>query len=289
MRGHDAGTVNPFHGQCRLADLGVLTARGRDAVPFLQGQLSQDVTRLDAHAWRYAGYHNPQGRVIAVLRLVPAVDGVHCVLPRELVAAVAARLRRYVLRAKVTLADDSEVLQVIGAVHEDRRRELRIEPAPGGAVDDAALAARAAWRALDIAAGLPQVYPATSEVFVAQMLNLDLVGGIAFDKGCYTGQEIVARAHYRGRVKRRMQRFRAATGSRTALVPGSTGRLADGRAFQVVDAVALADGDTEFLAVAPLTAADPAAPGELAQDAPREPAATPVEARSLPLPYALPD
>ena len=69
---------------------------------------------------------------------------------------------------------------------------------------------RQRWRAgrcADIAEGLPQVYAATSEAFVAQMLNLDLLGAIAFDKGCYTGQEVIARAHYRGRVKRRMQRW----------------------------------------------------------------------------------
>ena len=67
--------------------------------------------------------------------------------------------------------------------------------------------ARDAWRLLDIADGVPQVYAATSEEFVAQMLNLDALGGISFEKGCYTGQEVIARAHYRGRVKRRMQRF----------------------------------------------------------------------------------
>ena len=72
----------------------------------------------------------------------------------------------------------------------------------GSAVGD-----RQTWLQLDIAAGLPQGYAATSEEFVAQMLNLDVLNGIAFDKGCYTGQEVIARAHYRGRVKRRMQRF----------------------------------------------------------------------------------
>jgi folate-binding protein YgfZ len=102
---------------------------------------------------------------------------------------------------------------------------------------------------LDIADGEAQVYAATSEEFVAQMLNLDALDAIAFDKGCYTGQEVIARAHYRGRVKRRLQRFRSRGPVR--LAAGESGTLADGRAFKVVDAVQLGDGRCEFLAVAP--------------------------------------
>ena len=96
-----------------------------------------------------------------------------------------------------------------------RRTSWRIH---GGAVD------RASWERADIAAGLPQVYTATSEAFVAQMLNLDLLGAIAFDKGCYTGQEVIARAHYRGRVKRRLQRWHATAG--TAPRAGDSARTA---------------------------------------------------------------
>src|SRR6185312_17370732 len=82
-------------------------------------------------------------------------------------------------------------------------------PRPDVRLPQSVPARREVWRQLDIISGLPQVYGATSEEFVAQMLNLDLVGAIAFDKGCYTGQEVIARAHYRGRVKRRLQRFRS--------------------------------------------------------------------------------
>jgi folate-binding protein YgfZ len=143
---------------------------------------------------------------------------------------------------------------------------------------------RESWRRLDIAAGQPQVYAATSEEFVAQMLNLDVLGAIAFDKGCYTGQEVIARAHYRGRVKRRLQRF--VSGGPLQLKPGDSGKLTDGRAYRVVEAVQLADSRCEFLAVAPLTAGEAetrAAPGAVAQDA------APVEAKQLSLPYRLPD
>jgi folate-binding protein YgfZ len=138
-------------------------------------------------------------------------------------------------------------------------------PRSGDAVDDATAGGnvglaradaggRAAWLRLDIAAGQPQVYAATSEEFVAQMLNLDALNAIAFDKGCYTGQEVIARAHYRGRVKRRMQRFVSRAACR--LAPGDSGLLADGRAFKVVLAAQLPDGRCDFLAVAPLVGAE---------------------------------
>ena len=142
------------------------------------------------------------------------------------------------------------------------------------------------WRALDVADGIPEVVAATSEAFVAQMLNLDLVDGIAFDKGCYTGQEVIARAHYRGKVKRRMQRFR--TGDPVKLSAGDAGTLSDGRHFKVVTAVQLGDGRSEFLAVAPMTSAS-GAPSPDDEAHPAQGAGTaPLNAETLPLPYALP-
>ena len=259
-----------LYGHCELADLGVLAVRGRDAVAFLQGQLSQDVTRLAVGTAAFAGCHTPQGRVIAVVRLLPAAEGIDCILPQELIEPLAAHLRKYVLRAKLTLTDGRGALRVLGIV-QGGMRTLR------------------AVAAGDAAAGMPQVYRATSGRFIAQMLNLDCVAGIAFDKGCYTGQEIIARAHYRGRVKRRMQRFRSLAPPRAPLGPGASGVLADGRPFEVVDAVTLADGRVEFLAVASLTgeplAGEPAA-GASAATSRREAA---IEVESLPLPYALPD
>ena len=147
---------------------------------------------------------------------------------------------------------------------------------------------RARWRALDIAAGLPQLYAATSGQFVAQMLNLDRIGAIAFDKGCYTGQEVIARAHYRGRVKRRMQRFVSSQPLR--LAPGDSGQLADARTFRVIDALEREDGRCEFLAVAALPgAAEAEASAPASEPPPREgsPTAQPISAEPLPLPYPL--
>jgi len=322
-----------------LGDLGVLRFRGADAVRFLQGQVSNDVERLSAERSQLAGYHNPQGRAIALLRLVQlAPDDVVAVLPRELIATVAGRLGKFVLRAKVKIADDSAEWRVEGlvaphgadiaadkenadtaAAFEARAsswaaaqfEQARAAAATAGELSSAAAqleeaesvvplptasavvlpdsvhgqsrsggavivrvgavparwlvlspaderaplagcdaAARDVWRRLDIADGEAQVYAATSEEFVAQMLNLDALDAIAFDKGCYTGQEVIARAHYRGRVKRRLQRF--VSREAATLAVGESGTLADGRAFKVVEAVTLADGRREFLAVAPI-------------------------------------
>ena len=281
--------------------LGVMRAHGADAIPFLQGQLSNDTTRT-AGQWQLSGYHTPQGRVIALLRLTQlAPDDLLAVMPLELVPLVVARLKRYVLRAKVQLTDDSPQWQICGfaaaappalpagavSLPYGSSRHLALLPqsaaAPAGAIDGT----RSDWLAADIAEGLPQVYVATSEAFVAQMLNLDVTDGIALDKGCYTGQEIIARAHYRGQVKRRMQRF--ISDAPCTLLPGQTGKFADGRSFKVVDAVAVEHGRCEFLAVANPPPADVDASAH-ADEAEAVGAATEIllSAQQLPLPYALP-
>jgi folate-binding protein YgfZ len=199
--------------------LGVLAFRGPDAAKFLQGQLSADTEQLEPGKNTLAGLHNPQGRVIALLDVTRASpEEFLATLPLELLDPVAQRLRKYLLRSKVRI----EVLDASGAM-------------PGK--QDLA----------DVRAGVPQVYAATSESFVAQMLNLDLLGAIAFDKGCYTGQEVIARAHYRGKVKRRMQRWRIDGGQ--PLQPGDAARGPDGRALTVVRVAALAGGGQELLAV----------------------------------------
>jgi folate-binding protein YgfZ len=271
-------------------DFGVLRARGPDAISFLQGQLSNDCTRLQRGQLQLSGYHTPQGRAIALLRLtLLAPDDVLAILPRELVSVVATRLKRFVLRAKVQITDESAQWQVLGFHHTvpvlpagavcaayGSSRHLVVVPGSLDVDAAAVTGTRQDWVACDIEEGLPQVYLATSEAFVAQMLNLDLTGGIALDKGCYTGQEIIARAHYRGQVKRRMQRFSSLIAC--TLVPGQTGTLGDGRGFKVVEAVATADGRSEFLAA---TNFDPEAHAQ-AQ------AQVIIAAQQLDLPYALP-
>jgi len=252
------------HSTTALPPLGGIRALGPDAVKFLQGQVSNDVALLRPGESQLAGLHNAQGRVIALLRLVLiGPDEVLAILPRELAAPAAARLSKYTLRAKVKITDVSG---------EDWASALHLShPAIEGSSGSPAA----------IAAGIPQVYAATSEQFVAQMLNLDVLGGISFTKGCYTGQEVIARAHYRGRVKRRMQRFRTLTTA--TLAPGDAGKLKDGRSFRVVDAASLADGRCEFLAVAPVAVGQ--AEEEASSDAG---AASVLDAEQLTLPYELP-
>jgi folate-binding protein YgfZ len=288
---------------CLLQDYGVLRFSGADVVKFLQGQLSNDVTTLAAGTpaagtLLRAGLHNPQGRTLALLALAAEEQGdILALLPLELVAAVAAHLRRYLLRAKVAINDVSSELRVLGlpsltaadtlagrrvgyGVPRDARA-LLLQSALDAVPAEATLP-REQWRALDIAAGLPQVYSETSQQFVAQMLNLDCISAISFTKGCYTGQEVIARAHYRGRIKRRMQRF--VSGAPLQLKPGDCGRLEDGRSFRVVDATSRADGRCEFLAVA----SSNGAPQE-ADETGQLLALGGIAVSTLPLPYALPE
>ncbi|HET9474201.1 MAG TPA: hypothetical protein VFO82_09925 [Steroidobacteraceae bacterium] len=230
--------------------LAVLAVRGPDAAKFLQGQLSADTEQLAPGSSTLAGLHNPQGRVVAVLSISrTSPDEFLAALPRELVAAVAQRLRRFVLRSRVRIEEVPDA-------------------GPGQASELEA-----------VRQGVPQVYAATSEQFVAQMLNLDLLGAIAFDKGCYTGQEVIARAHYRGRVKRRMQRWLNASG--TELKPGDNALGPDGRSLVIVRTAPAGSGQ-ELLAVG--TFGDGAAvPAHAEGDARGVMLSGP-----LPLPYELP-
>jgi len=274
--------------------MGVLAFRGPDAARFLQGQLSADVEELGNGASTLAGLHNLQGRVIALLALLrTAPEELLAVLPRDLVGVVEQRLRKYILRSKVRIEDVSATLRVLGCAVEPASlpgvhripwadRWILVLPANQPGVSASGISARTDWERADIVSGLPQVYQSTSETFVGQMLNLDLLGAIAFDKGCYTGQEVIARAHFRGKVKRRLQRWHAPSGQQPQ--PGGSARTADGRSLTVVRAAAGANGGWDLLAVGTFASdavspesAEPAAGNDLVVDGP------------LPLPYAMPE
>jgi len=258
-----------------------LRATGADSDAFLQGQLSNDVRKLAETQAQLASYNSPKGRMLAVLTLLRAGEDILLELPRSIADATLARLKMFVLRAKVTLsrADDLDALAVIGAGAPALLESLQL-PAPQAALQVArdetrgitvlrrlgaqprysvlgpreaiaALREKIAppllqpegtqWRRADIEAGVPVVLPETREHFVAQMANLDLLGGISFNKGCYPGQEIVARLHYLGQLKRRLFVARIA-GAPPA--PGSDVH-AEGEAQavgEIVDAVADGEG-----------------------------------------------
>jgi len=270
--------------------LGVISFSGTDAAAFLKGQLSAAAESLEVGASTLAGWHNPQGRSVALLAVVRTGQAEWlAVLPRELIPDVVPRLRKYVLRSKLKVEDLSDTVRVAGvdagpfgddfAAAAWGTRRLLIVPS---AREIAFEPSQDAWLLDDIREGLPQVYQATSEAFVAQMLNLDLLGAIAFDKGCYTGQEIIARAHYRGRMKRRMQRWHNSSG--TDLNPGDAARGPDGRALTVVRVARDEAGGQELLAIGIFGVTGTP---ETAENTPADSGV--VVSGPMPLPYELPE
>jgi hypothetical protein len=207
--------------------LRAIRVSGADTRSFLQGQLSADIDALTPARPLLASCNSAQGRVQAVLWLVERSDDVALVLPASMIERTAVRLQRYVLRSKVKI-------EALPAAIELPQPHAYREPD---------------WRLAGIRAGLPQVYPETHEAFVAQMLNLDVLGGVSFEKGCYTGQEIIARTHFRGAIKRRMFRFGCAA---APPAPGTRILVGDQHAGDVVDAAATNEG-CELLAVITLT------------------------------------
>jgi folate-binding protein YgfZ len=216
-----------------LAHLAVLSVTGKDAASLLQGQVTCNVNEVTAYKSTLGAMCNPKGRVITTFLLLKKEDGFLLILPKALLEPIKKRLQMYVLRSVVTLADSSDTLCLIGLSAPDasplkqfdsylqngtifvslsslQNRQLIV------ADTDSAIAlwsdyvskqgfqpdSPGAWRYLDILSGIPWLSAETSEEFIPQMLNLDKLGGISFNKGCYTGQEVVARTHYLGKAKR---------------------------------------------------------------------------------------
>lgn len=235
--------------------LAVLTVAGKDAAKFLQGQITCNVNDIIETQSSLGALCNPKGRVIATFLLVKKADAFLMILPKVLLAPVKERLQKYILRSDVQLTDSSDDLCLIGLgypsgqpglslpepLFSTRRQDaifINLSPARDRCLvisePETAITLWAAWtgergfrpenseqwRYLDINAGLPWLTLETSEEFIPQMLNLDKLGGISFNKGCYTGQEIVARTHYLGKAKREM--FLAECTSSTAPEPNMT-------------------------------------------------------------------
>jgi len=296
----------------RLPELGIVRIEGSDARGFLQGQLSNDLRLLTPAASLLTSYNSSQGRVIALPRLIERDQETLAILPRQLIGKVIERLRKHVLRAKVVLTEVSEEFFVLGLLDFDASCALRHDiphavlpgthnldraissvrlpgPTPrhvllGPARELTPLHERLpaelpddeAWRAAAVAAGEPQIYSETSELFVAQMLNLDLIDALSFSKGCYTGQEIITRTQHLGRIKRRMLPFRLPPG-----VDARRGELvtvSPDRSGRVVESGRNSEGGFDILAVVPV-----AIPASEVTNDPASPSATP-----LALPYAIP-
>ncbi len=266
-----------------IPHFGVLGIRGEDAVSFLQGQLCNDVRRLDRTHAQLTGLSDARGRLQAIAyALSPQPDTIELILPRELLQPVAAILGRYVLRARVEITDVSDATELAtvpaaAAAAWLADRDVP-QPGPGSLAVTAAAGARLVrlpgaepqyllcqtpgdhpiatdsgerWELQRIRAGDPTVFTATRGLFVAQMTNLDILGGVSFEKGCYTGQEVIARTQHRGKIKRRMFRFAIPGGDipdpGAALMAagrkvGNVVRSAGSECLGVVRTDALADG-----------------------------------------------
>jgi folate-binding protein YgfZ len=291
----------------RLPHLGILRFTGADAASFLQGQLSNDTSRLAEQSALFAAYSSPQGRVLTLIYLLPHSTGIVAILPRELLAPTMERLRKFIMRAKVKIDDPGDSLIVVG-VHGEQALSALGAPfpaAPGRYIEQHGMGVAAVgleqrfwviasadtfsaaptldtpgervahdWRLADIRAGRPQIYSPTSETFVAQMLNLDLLDGISFTKGCYTGQEIIARTQHLGRIKRRMFHVQLPAGDWQI---GQALQLNDGRQGRVVEVSRVEDGH-EALAVLSL---------EAGAETDSMMAASAMTATLLPLPYSI--
>jgi folate-binding protein YgfZ len=216
----------------RLNRYGLLAVTGADARDFLHAQLTNDIAHLPADRAALAGWCTAKGRLLASLLVIPSPDGFLVQLARDIAASTAKRLSMYVLRSKVKITDESDRLAQIGVWASDgsiadvawdapnvrvrvgENRFLQIGPGLAGTCSRS----EEAWVLEEIRAGRPLITAATQDKFVPQMVNFEKLGAIDFQKGCYPGQEIVARAQYRGEVKRRLVHVRAPEG--TQLQPG---------------------------------------------------------------------
>ena len=303
---------------CDLSPLlGMLEVTGADAEAFLQGQLCSDVAALAPGATQYSAWCSPKGRVLAnFLVRRGAATTFQLMLCSGLSEAIATRLRAFVLRSQVKISDVGTATVRLGVGGPKGSAALRSSlgeppaiartatigdawvvdlPGPRYVVvvppdaaprcwqrlrERATPAGVAAWRWLTVRAGVPVITPATSDQFIPQALNWDALGGVSFQKGCYTGQEIVARTQYLGRLKERL--FLAHLG----VDPPEPGDRLYSSAFgeqacgTVVDAAAAPDGGSDALAVLQLAAADS---GDLHLGSPGGPPLA-----LLALPYGLP-
>ena len=214
-------------GAVRLAPWGVIRASGADAASFLHGQLTNDFAHLGMGQARLAAYCSAKGRLLAsFIAWKAAPDEILLACHASILAATLKRLSMFVLRSKCKLSDATSKVPLFGVSGDeaavadlptwgkrdaDGTQIVRLPDAAGvvraliasPAVASSDTLPLATWQWLEVQSGVPTIESATVEQFVPQMLNFELVGGVNFQKGCYPGQEIVARAQYRGTVKRR--------------------------------------------------------------------------------------
>lgn len=297
-----------------LDHLATLQFSGEDAAAFLQGQLTCDVEGLSPVSSTYGAFCTPQGRMLANFLLWRDPAGFFFMaISRDILTLVQKRLSMFVLRSKVKISDTAGALTLIGAAgpqsaaaiggaffelprapHEVRHQRsgtaIRLPDgrfvlacaAPQATALQQQIAAplqaagSSAWRWLDIRNGVPLVTAATQDRFVPQMANLELLGGVCFTKGCYTGQEIVARTQHLGKVKRRMflANVAAAAAAGDNLYSEDLGDQASG---MIINAEVSPDGGHDVLAVVQIASRESSTVRLKSADGPA--------LRFLPLPY----
>lgn len=282
---------------CDLSHYGLIAAYGEDTEAFLQGQFTNDINHIDSGHSQLSSFCTPKGRMLANFRVFKRKDTWYLSLPYELLEATLSRLRMFVMRSKVTLEDADDALvrfglngpqaaeqlkAITGSIPEEidavtQHKEYTIIRVAGieprfeiyGLLDgmtqlwqsldvDAAPAGANIWELLNIQAGIPVIVTQTAEAFVPQMANMELINGVDFKKGCYTGQEIVARMHYLGKLKRRMYRINIDTNQAPA--PGDSLYAEESKGGSgtgtIVSAQQQADGSYDALAVIQITDAE---------------------------------
>ena len=258
----------------RLPFFGVVRVSGDERAAFLHGQLSNDIEHLGVNQACYATYNTPKGRVIANMLVLNRGDDLLLVMAADLIETVVKRLRMFVLRAKVVfeplpefgaaavlgesaqalpaaephLAFAAEAHHGIYTVTLPHSGRLSIGLAADLPAYDAA--AENAWNLHEINSGYPWISAATKETAVAQMLNQHIIGGVHFRKGCYPGQEIIARAQYRGQVKRGLAVLRS-----DSLEAAGVAVLHEGEEAGQIINTALTDSGSINLAVIKFSAA----------------------------------
>ena len=249
--------------------LAVIRAHGEEASHYLQGQVSCDLREVDQQGHRTGMHLTLKGRGLVSVRIVRDGDDYLLLCPADLSEAVIKALMKYRLRAKVefSVGQDLVVLGLAGnlpaqapdhgnSAETDQGLWLRYpftdhalvivqqnnaEQAWQTLAADRATTGANGWLLADIDAGEGMVYPGAEDLFLPQVLNYDVTAGVNFKKGCYTGQEVVARMHFKGKLKQRMQRIDYTTD--VTLAPGETLRDSNGKAAgEVVSAARKAQG-----------------------------------------------
>ncbi|WP_037585623.1 YgfZ/GcvT domain-containing protein [Stenoxybacter acetivorans] len=266
--------MNAFSGSL-LPFFGTVCVSGEDRHVFLHNQLSNDINHLAENQACYATYNTPKGRVLANMVVLNRGDDLLLIMAKDLIEAMIKRLKMYVLRSKVVLTADSDTA-VAGEWVGNKIADLPDTPAlvlpveyrhavwrialphggtmlAGAAADlpDFDESAEKAWQLHELQCGYAWISAATTETCVAQMLNQHLIGGVHFRKGCYPGQEIIARAQYRGQVKRGLVLLNASS----ALAAGETVWNGGGEEVGLLINCVNVGGDNQALAVIKFTAA----------------------------------